>query len=503
MDVEKSEQQFKDILKKRNHYQQISRLLSWDTQTGAPKKGAEQRAEVNGSISAELFRLSISEEMKKSLDELKKADLQSEVLKKSVEECAKEYNKNNKIPEDEYKDYVILKSNAATVWEEAKENDDFSLLEPYLEKLVEYNKCFIEYLGYEDHPYDPLLDNFEPGVFVKTIDRLFAQLKERLIPLVEAVRKSPHQPQTDFLFQSFSKENQRALSKCFLEKIGYDFESGRLDESLHPFTMALHSEDVRVTTHFKEEDVLSGLLSTIHEGGHALYEQNIATELKDTPMAEGTSFGIHESQSLLWEKFIGQNKNFWKAMYPLLIEHSDGQFTDVSFDDYFFALNEAKPSFIRVDADELTYCLHIIVRYELEKGIFEGNIEVHELPKLWNDKMEEYLGIRPSTDREGVLQDAHWAGGEFGYFPSYALGYIYAAQLKEVLVKDVPMYDEKLLHGDFTPIKAWLTKNVHQHGKLKTPAEIIQETTGGSIDAEPLLNYLETKYSDLYQLKNH
>lgn len=253
-----------------------------------------------------------------------------------------------------------------------------------------------------------------------------------------------------------------------------------------------------MTTKYDEHDFRVALLGTIHEGGHALYEQNISETLAGTFAGSASSFGIHESQSLFMEKFVGQNERFWRANYPVLQRYAGGTFDDVSFDEFFFALNESKPSFIRIEADELTYCLHIIVRYELEKALFSEELEVKDLPKAWNEKMKDYFGIVPATDAEGVLQDVHWPSGMFGYFPSYALGYVYAAQLHERLLVDIPDFEERLETGELEGIRAWMTEHVHKHGAMKKPDEIIRDTTGSGVDAKPLIAYLKNKYETLY-----
>lgn len=352
-------------------------------------------------------------------------------IRKSSGTGEKEYEENKKIPEAEYKEYVILCSKAETAWEEAKGKSDFSLFSPYLEQLIEFNKRFITYWGYQEHPYDALLDLFEPGVTVKVLDQLFAELKEAIIPLVKQVTASGNKPDTSFITKAFPKEKQKELSLYFLQELGYDFDGGRLDETVHPFATTLNRGDVRVTTRYDEKDFRTAIFGTIHECGHAIYEQNIDEALSGTNLSDGASMGIHESQSLFYENFIGRNKHFWTPYYKKIQEASPVQFKDISLDDFVRAINESKPSFIRVEADELTYPLHIIIRYEIEKAIFSNEVSVEDLPSLWNQKYQDYLGITPQTDAEGILQDVHWAGGDFGYFPSYALGYMYAAQLKQ------------------------------------------------------------------------
>ncbi|KAA0550182.1 carboxypeptidase M32 [Bacillus sp. BGMRC 2118] len=501
--IEQVEKQFLDHVKKMSAYSEAIGLIHWDLRTGAPKNGVEQRSEVLGVLSSEVFSLSTSKEMEEYLQILSTPESQeklSEVTRKSVEECKKNYERNKKIPAEEYREYVVLQSKAESIWETAKANSDFALFQPYLEKLVDYNKKFIEYWGYEGNKYNTLLDDYEPGVTVEVLDRVFGQLREKIVPLVSAIADSSHKPNTDFLFQVFPKEQQREFSLAVLKELGYDFDSGRLDETVHPFATGLNPGDVRVTTKYDEHDFRSAVFGTIHECGHALYEQNISKELIGTPLCGGTSMGIHESQSLFYENFVGRNKHFWTKNYELFKKYANGQFDNVALEDFYRAINESKPSLIRIEADELTYALHIMVRYEIEKGLFNDEIEVKDLPEIWNNKMEEYLGVRPKNDGEGVLQDVHWSGGSFGYFPSYALGYMYAAQMKEAMLKDLPNFDQLVEEGNLVVIREWLTEKIHQHGSMKKPLEILQDVTGEGLNAEYLIRYLEKKYEQIYQL---
>lgn len=501
--IQETEKQFLDHVKKMSAYSEAIGLIHWDLRTGAPKNGVEQRSEVLGVLSAEVFALSTSPEMEEYIHTLltpEASEQISEITKKSVLECKKEFEKNKKIPPQEYKEYVILQSKSESAWETAKHNSDFASFQPYLEKLVEFNKKFIGYWGYEGNKYNTLLDDYEPGVTVEVLDQVFGDLRQKIVPLVQKIAESTNKPVTDFLYKPFSKEKQRAFSLAVLKELGYNFDSGRLDETVHPFATGLNPGDVRVTTNYDVNDFRTAVFGTIHECGHALYEQNVSSELIGTPLCGGTSMGIHESQSLFYENFVGRSYSFWKRNYSLLKEFADGQFDQVSLDDYFRAINESKPSLIRIEADELTYPLHVMVRYEIEKGLFNDEIEVKDLPEIWNSKMEEYLGIRPENDAQGVLQDVHWSGGAFGYFPSYALGYMYAAQIKQALLKDLPNFDELLENGELLPIKDWLTDKIHKHGGMKKPLEILQDVTGEGLNAQYLVDYLEQKYSKVYQL---
>ncbi|RNA69398.1 carboxypeptidase M32 [Alteribacter keqinensis] len=499
--VKQTEKEFLYYVKKMSNFKEAHGLMAWDLRTGAPKKGASQRAEVIGTLSAQVFQMSVSDEMASFIDILSGTDEIDEVTRDSVAECKKAYNKQKNIPEKEFQEYVVLTSNAESIWPEAKEKADFDTFRPYLEKIVEFNRSYVEWVGYEGNKYNALLDDYEPGLTVETLDRVFGDLRDQLVPLVKAVTESSYQPETDFLFKHFPADRQEAFSKIILEQMNYDFEAGRLDTTVHPFAIGLNPNDVRVTTKYDEDDFRTAVFGTIHEGGHALYEQNISEKYIGTPLCSGTSMGIHESQSLFWENFVGRNRAFWEKNYVLLKEQSSGQFDNVDLDTFYKGINVAGPSLIRIEADEMTYALHIIVRYELEKALINGDLEVKDLPKAWNDKMEEYLGVRPSHDGEGVLQDVHWSGGAFGYFPSYALGYVYAAQLMNVLRKDMNEGFESLLrNGDLGPVKEWMTRHVHQYGKSKLPLEILKETTGEEINAQYLIDYLKSKYSDVYKL---
>ncbi|MRX70937.1 carboxypeptidase M32 [Bacillus lacus] len=499
--MEGSEKKFYDYLATIQGYNEAINLMYWDLRTGAPKKGVESRSQAIGTLSAAVFDLKTSDEMKHLLDELSadSADL-SQVTVKAVEEARKDYDQFKKIPAAQYKEYVILQSQAESIWEEAKEASDFSLFAPYLKKLVTFNKEFLEYWGYEGNKYNTLLDFYEPGMTVEVLDRVFGELRESIVPLVASIGSSSNQPETDFLFRHFPKEKQAAFNTYILENLGYDFSAGRLDETVHPFAISLNSGDVRITTKYDEQDFRTAVFGTIHECGHAVYEQNISKKLTGTNLCDGTSMGIHESQSLFFENFIARNKGFWKKNYSKLQEISPEQFRDIELDDYYFAINESKPSLIRIEADELTYPLHIMIRYEIEKGLFNDEIEVEDLPEIWNKKYEEYLGITPPNDAKGVLQDVHWSGGSFGYFPSYALGYMYAAQLKQAMLKDLQNFDELIEQGNISPVKEWLTEKVHTYGKLKKPLDIIKDATGEELKASYLIDYLNEKYSRLYKL---
>ncbi|MBM7552515.1 carboxypeptidase M32 [Thalassobacillus pellis] len=491
------ERDFLDLLKEKASYEEALALMFWDLRTKAPKKAVENRTEVIGMLSQKVHQITTSERMKHYIDELKSVS-ENEMIKKAVEKSEESYDRSAKIPDEEYKEYVMLRSKAESIWEDAKGDDDFDTFQPYLEKLVEYNKKFAGYWGYENHIYDALLDNYEPGVTVEVLDNVFPKVRSSLTNLVDKIELSPNKPDPSVLHGHFPKEMQGKFSLEILERMGYDFQAGRLDETVHPFAIGMNVKDVRVTTKYDEADFRTAVFGTIHEGGHALYEQNINPELSFTPLAGGTSMGIHESQSLFWENFISRSEAFWENHYNLFKSYAPSSFTDLPLNTFYRAINEVKPSFIRIEADELTYPLHIMVRYELEKALINGEIKVKDIPELWNDKMEEYLGIRPRNNAEGVLQDVHWSGGSFGYFPSYALGFMYAAQFHHTMQRDIDM-DAVIRAGDFTKIKNWLTEHIHKHGSMKKPLEILKDVTNESLNPDYLIKYLTDKYKKIYQ----
>ncbi|MBO7746385.1 carboxypeptidase M32 [Paenibacillus sp. MWE-103] len=483
-------------------YEEALALLYWDLRTGAPRKGMEVRSEAIGQLSGQSFKLSTAPELGEWLAALEAPDTYktlTETQQRLVTETRKDYDRSVKIPPKLYQEYVVLTSQAESMWEEAKAKSDYASFEPYLDKIIGYTNQFIELWGVKGTRYDTLLDMYEPGMTTAQLDRVFGGLREKLVPLSAAIAASPHQPDTGFLKQDYPKDAQKQFSKFILEQMGFDFGAGRLDESVHPFATGLSPGDVRITTRYLADDVTSALFGTIHEGGHALYEQNIGNDLIGTTLATGTSMGIHESQSRFWENVIGRSKSFWSRYYGDLQRQFPGQL-EVPAEDFYRATNVVRPSLIRIEADELTYNLHIIIRYEIEKLIFNEGVKASELPALWNAKYKEYLGIEPEHDGEGVLQDVHWSGGAFGYFPSYSLGNMYAAQFTDTLERALPNVWELVEAGNLIPIKDWLTDKIYRFGKLRTPSELIEGITGKPLDPDYLVAYLKKKYTDIYKL---
>ncbi len=494
--------EYKNILKKIKSYNEAVNVMYWDLRSGAPKKSIEGRSEVIGMLSSEVFKLMTSDEMGELTELLLSPKYKKQLDKlsvKSILESKKEYDRNKMIPQDMYQEYVVLVSKAEAVWEEAREKADYKLFKPYLKQIITYNREFTDLWGYTGNRYNALLDQYETGMTVELLDPIFANLSKSLVPLLKKVMAA-EPVNSKFLRKQYDVEKQREYSLFLLKQMGYDFNAGRLDSTVHPFQTTLNHGDVRVLTRFEETDLSMSIFSTLHEGGHAQYEQNMDEELEALLLHEGSSMGIHESQSRFWENIIGRSAAFWEFYYKDLVALFPEQLGNVSKMDFYRGVNEIKPSPIRIEADELTYNFHIILRYELEKALINDELTVDDLPAAWNEKMMEYLGIEPRDDREGVLQDVHWSDGLFGYFPTYALGNIYSAQFYHKMKEELPEIKDMLKHGNLIPIKAWLNEKIHQYGKTKTPNQLLKEVTGEKLNAKYLIQYFNEKIKDIYEI---
>ncbi len=500
MNKEQALNKFKELEQKIAHFHSILALVQWDMETGAPKQGIPYMSGAIGTLSTEVFRITTSNEMSECLYTLMKEEGWDLQTKASLREAKRAYEQSKKIPEKLYSEFVVLTSNAQSIWAEAKQNNNFSMYEPTLQRIIEINREFTKCYGYEEHPYDALLDRYEPGYTVSILDKLFVQLRDRTIPLLKRIQDSSNKPRADIFTQGFDKQKQKEFCIRLLPQLGFDLDAGVLGESSHPFATGISLKDVRITTRYID-DVRSSILSVVHETGHALYEQGIGEELEGTFLREGASMGIHESQSRFLENMVGRSWEFWIPLYPTLQQYFPNQLNEVSLDDFYRSLNIVEPSLIRTEADELTYNLHIMIRYELEKALISGELQAKDLPAIWNEKMNEYLGVVPSNDAEGVLQDIHWSFGGFGYFPSYTLGNLYSAQIYQVIQKQIPHFHELLTEGNLIPIREWLKIHIHQYGKIYTPGELIQKISGEDLNADYLIQYFERKFSKIYDLK--
>ncbi|MDO5350275.1 MAG: carboxypeptidase M32 [Lachnospiraceae bacterium] len=475
-------------------------LFEWDDATLAPKQAGQLTGNVISILSGEYFQAVNNDEVKALVKECRKDSTLTQLEAAQVRELSEELDKLDCIPKEEYQAFARLTSEAVRVWTEAKEQDDFDLFAPTLKKVIQYQKKFAGYRAKDgEKKYDVMLHDYEPGFNMELLDQFFETVKQEIVPLLRAVQNSRVLVRDDFLTGEFTDEQQERIGRFIAEYVGFDFSKGVMAVSAHPFTTNLHNKDVRITTHYNER-LDSSLFSIIHESGHALYEFGIRDDLTQTLVGQGASMGMHESQSRFFENMIGRNKSFWLPIYEKLQEVFPETLTDIGLDLFVKAINKAACGFIRTEADELTYSLHVLVRYELEKQLIEGDLSVEELPKAWADKYEEYLGIRPEHQREGVLQDIHWSQGSFGYFPSYALGSAFGAQLYYHMKKEMD-FEGLLEEGRLDVIREYLREHIHQYGKLKDSRTILKDTTGEDFNPDYYVRYLKEKYQKLYHLE--
>ncbi len=479
----------------------LNSLIYWDKITNMPINGIEYRSQVMGYLGDELYRLLSGKQLKKYMDYFNGNKQNDDIVNGMVARIKRNHYYVEKIPKDEYREYISLIANAEQVWEKAKEKNDFKLFQPYLERIVTKFKSFAEYWGYEENPYDALLGYYEDGVTVNEIDKMSSDLRDFIIKLLDQIRQKEeaHLEENPDFMVDLELAKQKELSEWILTEIGFNFDSGRLDEGAHPTTLACSPDDVRIVTSYNEQDIRTGIFNVLHEGGKGLYEQDIDKKLLGTLLAEVASFGVEESIGRFYENIMGRSKAFSTKLYGKLKALSAGvdAFDAESFYKY---MNRVRPSLIRIDADELTYMLHIIIRYEMEKDLIHGKITVEQLPEVWNQKYKEYLGIEPKNDREGVLQDIHWAAGYFGFFPSYFLANLVAAQLAAMMEKEIGPIEELISQGHLERIHDWLAENVHRRGAVYSTSELIKKITGGAMSAEYYMEYLKKKYDKVYHL---
>ena len=475
-------------------------LFEWDNETLAPKEAGELTGNVIGILSGEYFQAVNNDQVKELVKACKEDGTLTLEETAQVRELSNELEKLECIPKEEYQEFARLVSDSARIWAAAKEADDFGKFAPILKKVIEFQKKFAGYQAKEEQKkYDVLLHEYEPGFTIELLDEFFGLIKKEVVPLLKAVKASKVLIRDDFLTGDFSDAQQEKIGRFLAEYVGFDFSKGVMATSAHPFTTNLHNKDVRITTHYND-NLDSSLFSVIHEAGHAVYELGICDDLTQTLAGQGASMGMHESQSRFFENIIGRSKSFWVPIYEKLQEAFPESLFDIGLDMFVRAVNKAEPGLIRTEADELTYSLHVLIRYELEKELIEGELAVEDLPKMWADKYEEYLGIRPESDKEGVLQDIHWSQGSFGYFPSYALGSAFGAQLYYHMKKEMD-FDGLLEDGKVGAIREYLKEHIHQYGKLKDSRTILKDTTGEDFNPEYWIKYLKEKYQDLYHLQ--
>ena len=482
-------------------------IINWDMETKMPPKGINLRSKQLALLSGIEHKMTTNPKISNLLDKIEgHPDFRSfnALQRRNIYLIRKNYNEQTKLPANLVIETERQRAITIAVWKKAKTLKNFSLFKPELEKLVELKKNAADFLmdvkGVHN-PYDALIDIFEPGVTSATISNVFNNLKQGLIPILNKCLSSSKQPDKSFLKCKIPIGIQQRISILLAKFFGYDVTSekagGRIDETEHPFTTGYY-DDVRITTHYYENNFTSALFSTLHETGHALYEQNLPPEWIYHPIGASCSLGFHESQSRLIENIIGRSTDFWTYFYPTLRKMTKNNFSQVKLNNFVHAINMVQPSKIRVEADEVTYCLHIIIRFEIEQDLIAGRIDVDELPELWNQKYEEYLGVKIENNSEGVMQDTHWASGIYGYFPTYALGNIYGGQILSIMEKEIPLWRVQISEGNFQCIKQWLIDHIHQYGNCYDPQDLLKKITGEGINIQPYLNYLEAKYSTLY-----
>lgn len=490
---------------KRTHYLgTVAGLLGWDEQVNLPPDSADQRAE-QAALIAELQHAAASDpgialllgEAEKQVCHLL-SDKPAEVVDRQVvlREAKKDYARVVKLPAEFVAEKARLSSEAYHAWASAKAADDFAAFAPYLEKHLELAKREAAYLGFGDRPYDYAIDKHDPGMDAATIAALFAELKTGLVPLVRAIAASPVRARTD-IFKGFPVDAQREFLREVTERLGFNYRRGRIDVSLHPFCEGAGA-DIRMTTRFDANNPLDSLFSSIHETGHGLYEQGLPLASQGTPLGQNAGMGVHESQSRLWENQVSRSRAFWKFFEPRFREKFPAQLAAVSSEELYLAVNEVAPTLIRVDSDEVHYNLHIILRFEIERRLFSGELAVKDLPAAWNALSTELLGLTPPGNKLGVLQDVHWSGGAFGYFPSYCLGNMMAAQLWFSVRAKFPELDADFEKGDFSRLLGWLRTNIHEQGRRFEMRDLVRRVTGEELTPRHLLRYLQERYGALY-----
>lgn len=484
----------------------VVNLMHWDMETYMPKGSGSARAAQIALLTSIAHERFIGDGIKGPLGEL--INLDSGVIKngidseskKLVTEIWKDFHRAAALPKEFVKEMSGAASLGQQAWIEARKNNDWNQFAPHLENIITLKQREIQYIGTKTTPYDTLLDAFEPEMTTADVNELFNSMKSDLITMVQKISKSGVDTHEHILFQHYDVDKQWSFTEQVLRDMGFDFNCGRQDKSTHPFTINFHPTDVRITTRVDENNFMYCLSSSIHEGGHALYEQGMDPRWYGTPFCEAISYGIHESQSRLWENLVGLSKPFWEYYFPKLQKIFPENLSLISADEFYLAVNTIKPGLIRTEADEITYNLHIMLRFEIEQLIINEGLEVNELPVLWNKKMEEYFDIIPETDTNGVLQDVHWSQGSFGYFPTYALGNLYNIIMYTKANEDLPNMKNDIREGNFLFLRNWLKDNIHEVGRRQTAKEIIKTISGKNLSAKPFIDYLKNKYSEIYTL---
>jgi carboxypeptidase Taq len=476
-------------------------VLHWDEQTYMPPEGSAHRAEQMALLARLGHEMSTAPLLGEFLAQVEASDLVKDgdgEPAANVRDVRRNYDRAVKLPARLVEELARTTTRAQQVWREARQHDDFARFQPWLEKIVALKREEAQAVGYQDVPYDALLDEYEPGARTAEITALFTALRQELVPLVGAIAAAPRKPRREILERDFPVELQRVFGQAAAVAIGFDFTAGRLDTTTHPFCSGFGPGDCRITTRYNAHHFNESFFGILHEAGHGIYEQGLPREHFGTALGSAASLGIHESQSRLWEIQVGRSRPFWEHFFPRARQTFLEPLRDVSLDDFVFAVNEVQPSFIRVEADEVTYNMHIILRFELEQTLIAGDLKAADVPRVWNEKFAQSFGITPPTNRLGCLQDIHWSLGGLGYFPTYTLGNLYAAQFMERARQDLPDPDADFRRGEFGRLKGWLNEKVHRPGRRYRAGVLCERATGKPLSHQPLLKYMRNKYGALY-----
>ena len=490
-------QEYLDLTQKAADLNNASAVLGWDQETYMPPKSAGFRARQLSTLASLAHETVTSEHYGNLLQDLLSAnDLNSDELR-NIQLSFEDFDKNRKLPGSFVEEMSQASSTSFNAWIKARNENNFSVFAPELDKMIALKRKQADLYGYEGHAYNALMDDYEKGATVDMLDGVFGVVKTELPKLLQKIAAAP-QVDDSFFNKFYPKQQQWDFSVSVLNSMGYDLKAGRQDYAEHPFTTSFSPTDVRITTRVNENDFASLLWSTIHEGGHALYEQGLPESQYGLPLGQATSLAIHESQSRLWENCVGRGLDFWRAFYPELQQLFAGHLHDVSLDSFYKGMNKVQPSLVRTEADEVTYHFHVMIRYEIEKALLENSIQTKDLPAYWNQQYQRYLGVTPPNDKQGVLQDVHWSHGSFGYFPTYSLGSFYAVQFFDQVSHDHEALSSEISNGIFSSLNKWLRKNVHQHGRRYRSEELCKMITGKGLDINSFLSYANKKYAGIY-----
>lgn len=479
-------------------------VLEWDIQVNMPPMGGEIRSQMTSLLAGMMHEKFVSEKIGDMISSVEESDIVKDPLSVeavNVRELRYLYDKETKLPKELVEEFEKTTSLAYNEWVAARKESNFKKFEPWLEKIVDLSKRKAEAYGYEGEPYNALLDNYEPGATVDEVAEVFEKLRVELVDLLAKIKEAPKKPNVGIIEQPYDVAKQRIFGEMVAERLGYDFNQGRLDVATHPFSSGFGPGDSRITTRYNPNRLNDALFGTIHETGHALYEMGIDKKAHfGTPMGESISLGIHESQSRMWENMVGRSKSFWNYFFPIAKSMFRDSLNGIEIDEFYKAVNNVTPSFIRVEADEVTYSLHILLRFEMERALLNGEIKVADAAKEWNERFEKYFGIKVDKDSNGCLQDIHWCSGYLGYFPTYALGSIYAAQFFAQAKKEITDLEARFERGEFLTLREWLRENIHIHGQKYRAQELCKNLTGERLSHKPLVSYLNKKFGEIYNL---